>query len=69
MSRRIEFKLVISIEDDGVYLDIEDSDEKPAVVPKYTTPLSMSVAVDPTMYESDIAYHGSEEMWYTTYKE
>lgn len=69
MKKTIEFRLLITVEDDAVSVEIANTDDDLPVMPEYTGPLNGSVTIKDDTYVSSTTWHGSEEMWYTNYKE
>lgn len=68
MKKIVEFVLRLEIDETGVDVQIVGGDilDEPNT-PVYDGPLDATVDIGE--YVSNIAYHGSEEEWYITYKE
>lgn len=70
MKKTFEFKLVLTIENDTISAEVMNLDEEVPTIPEYEGPLSVTVDISNyTSTTTSVPYHGSEEMWYTTYKE
>jgi hypothetical protein len=70
MKKTLEFKLLVTIENDTLSVEVTNVDDDLPVMPDYKGSLNVSVNVDnENTYNTSSTWHGSEEMWYTTYKE
>lgn len=65
-----DFNLRVIVEEDRVTVELDNISDDLPVMPIYAGGTSASIAIDDdSVYTSDTTWHGSEEMWYTTYKE
>ena len=69
MKKTIEFKLLITIEDDAISVKIQNTNRNSLIMPEYTGSLNNYVTIKDDTYVSSKTWHGSEEMWYDNYKE
>lgn len=69
MKKTIEFKLLITIEDDAISVEIQNTNRNSLIMPEYTGSLNNYVTIKDDTYVSSNTWHGSEEMWYDNYKE
>jgi hypothetical protein len=68
MKKKLEFKLSITVDDDYVSVELGDLDDNLPATADYNQTLSTSISIKDTTYVTGSTWHGSEEMWYTTYK-
>lgn len=70
MKKTMEFILRVTVDEEKVVVEMEQLDNDLPVMPVYDTPTSMSVELSgDDDYITTTSWHGSEEMWYTYYKE
>lgn len=68
MKKIIQITLNIEVDDSQVSVDLVDIIEDNIDTVKYTDPGVTTFSVEGGDFYSNIAYHGSEEEWYITYK-
>lgn len=70
MKKTIELVLKITVDNDQVLVEVDQLEKPLSVMPPYDGPLSVSVnlSADTNTYTTT-TWHGSEEMWYSSYKE
>lgn len=68
MKKVIQITLNIEVDDNQISVDLVDINEENTEMLKTTDPEVTSFSVQGGDFVSNIAYHGSEEEWYITYK-
>ena len=73
MKKTFELKLLVTVEGDSITVELANENEAtPTSTTDFKGVLNHTIDVDDTTYttrNTSVAWHGSEEMWYTTYKE
>jgi hypothetical protein len=73
MKMTFELKLLVTVDGDNVTVEVADQNEtRPASTTEWKGMLNNTIDVNDNTYttrNTSVAWHGSEEMWYTTYKE
>jgi hypothetical protein len=67
--KKFELTLKITVVDDTVKVEIDTPNESLPAAPPFDGPLSITIDATKDTSYSTSSWHGSEEMWYTSYKE
>lgn len=69
MTKTIELLLKITVDNEQVTVEVDHAHRSLPVLPDYDGPLTVSVDLKASDTYTTTTWHGSEEMWYTSYKE
>lgn len=69
MTKTIELLLKVTVEGDKVTVEVDNPNKPLPVMPPYEGPLSVTVDLKPSNTTYSTTWNGSEEMWYSDYKE
>ena len=67
--KKFEILLKITVENDTVRVEVDDANKSLPVLPPFDGPLSITIDATKDDTYSSTTWHGSEETWYTCYKE
>jgi hypothetical protein len=67
--KKFEILLKITVMDDAVKVEVDNPNKPLSIMPPFDGPLSVTIDTTNSNTCSNTTWHGSEEMWYTSYKE